>query len=536
MKRMKSILTVLAACAFAATTAAASAQIGRLGAGAGAGLGAGGGLGARLGARAQQRASVEANLQADLQAEQAAANAAAVPATPSASRVATPAVPTAQPSPTTPGAATTTAPRKTSDGSEFVVSPNATVDELVAQANALLSSDVSFDTEEEYAAWVAKMLATVGKIADRILAMKPDDKNFVEAISLKGQILCYQASLDSAKLPQLKAYADALSKHERVQSLKDGRDAALAFTGVYLQAKVADVAEKNGSAQELSAAMQEVAAFVVKHPETADMTVDLVYPVSVVAENVGDPDLPTKIWTPIRRALASSDSEQAKAALGMLDGAIRYSNLQGNAFEWKGCDPDGKPLDQSKVEGRVVVVEFWASWCQPCAQLHRQLEALYKTYHEGGFEILSYNLDAKLEDMNAYLAQSPVSGIILSDRATVDAKATSLAAYYGISEIPTMILVGGDGKVAAVDITIESLAATLQSVFKKPAPELPGLNATTADAAANSATNSAATTNRATTPAATANRATTPAATANRATTPAATANRATGSTTFRRP
>ena len=71
--------------------------------------------------------------------------------------------------------------------------------------------------------------------------------------------------------------------------------------------------------------------------------------------------------------------------------------------------------------------------------------------------------------MDAYLTKNPLPWIVLSDRATVDAKETSLAAYYGIGEIPTMILIGGDGKVASTDLSLESLAATLQNVFSKSA-------------------------------------------------------------------
>ena len=71
----------------------------------------------------------------------------------------------------------------------------------------------------------------------------------------------------------------------------------------------------------------------------------------------------------------------------------------------------------------------------------------------------------------------------MSDRATVDAKETSLAAYYGISEIPTMVLIGGDGKVAALDIGMESLVATLESVFAQTAAKTPATGAAAATGA-----------------------------------------------------
>ena len=457
---MNRMLTVAATTAIIAIIAssAANAQIGRLG------------VGSRLGGRGAQPQPIEAE-ELEPVATPANLNAPATPATPGVTRpIQAPA--SATPAATaTSGAAQERAPITKSDGSEFVIPADATSEQLVAQATSLLSTDIAFESEAEYNAWVQKMLQTVGKIADRILTLKPDDKYFIEAISLKGQVLCYQASLDSSVLPRLKQYADALAKNKRVQDLEDGRNATLAFTGVYLQAVVADVAERQGTAQELVAAMNDVNAFVEAHPETSDMCVDLVFPVALVAANLKTPALVDKIWNPIRKTLAAAGTPEAQNALLMLEGTIRYSNLEGNEFEWKGCDLDGKPLDETKVKGRVVVVDFWASWAEQSLDLHKQLLQLYQKYHPLGFEIVSYCLDPKLEDTKAYLQTNKLPWLVLSDRATVDAKATSLAGYYGISEIPTMILVGGDGKVASTDITMESLVATLQSVFAKTAAQ-----------------------------------------------------------------
>ena len=482
-------LTIVVATAIAAIMASsvANAQIGRLGTGTG--------LGSRLGGRAAQP-------------QPAAVDEAATPVVAAQPQpAATPGVtrPIQNPTVAAPATAATAgaqqkAPVTKSDGSEFVIPADATPEQLTEQAATLLSTDIAFESETEYNAWVQKMLQTVGKLADRLLSLKPDDKYFVEAISLKGQVLCYQASLDSSVLPKLKQYADALAKNARVQSLEDGRNATLAFTGVYLQAIVADVAERQGTARELAAAMAQVDAFVKEHPETSDMCVDLVYPVALIAANLKDPTLVDKTWTPIRKTLKAAGTPEAQNALLMLEGTIRYSQLDGNAFEWKGCDLDGKPLDETKIKGRVVVVDFWASWAEQSVDIHKQLLELYEKYHAQGFEVVSYCLDPKLDDTKAYLEKNKLPWIILSDRATVDAKETSLAGYYGISEIPTMILVGGDGKVASTDITMESLVATLQSVFTKTAAaNAPGAAATNANGAPRANAANAAGTTRATT-------------------------------------
>ena len=468
MKTIKRLFAVALTAALFAPADFASAQ--RIGAG------IGNGIGSRLTGRNQAR-QTPAEEELILQQNEASAQAQPQAQAPAAQ------TPAAQPGVAASGQAAARPAVKKSNGSEFVLPANATNQELVAKADELMTTEVAFETEAEYEAWVKKMLTTISQIGDRILKSNPTDDEFVQAITLKGQALCYQASLDSAALPRLGAYATTLEQNAKVQSLEGGQQAALAFKGVYLQAKVADIAENNGTSQELVAVMKDVLAFITAHPETSDMTVDLVFPVALVAETQNEPKLPAQIWTPIRKQLASSDTAEAKNALQLLEGTIRYSELEGKPFVWKGCKADGTKFDPKEVQGKVILVDFWASWCEPCPELHAQLKELYKKYHEQGFEIVGYNLDADQKEFDAYLKKDPLPWILMSDRATVDAKETSLAAYYGISEIPTMVLIGGDGKVAALDIGMESLVATLESVFAQTAAKTPAAGAATATGA-----------------------------------------------------
>ena len=386
------------------------------------------------------------------------------------------AVPAAQAPVATPE--TTAAPAKKSDGSEFVVPANATAEQLLAQAEKLLSNEATFETEEEYVAWVDKMLATNAKIADRVLSMKTTDETFLKAVSLKGQILCYQTSVDASALPKLKAYSDALQKNKRVQSLDEGREAALAFSGVYLQAKVAEIAERGGTAQEMKTTMKDVETFIAAHPETADLTSDLVFPIAVLAATLEDPTLPTAIWTPILKNLKAAGDADSLRAAESLEGAIRFSELPGSQFEWFGRTVDGEAFDPKLVEGKVVLVEFWASWNESCAAIQTELAKFYKAYNPSGFEIVGYNLDGDADAMREYLAKSPIAWPLLSDLQAIAAKEKSLARYYGIEEVPTLILIGGDGKVAGVDLDLETLLATLKNVF--PDVEPPTLGTETA--------------------------------------------------------
>jgi thiol-disulfide isomerase/thioredoxin len=122
-----------------------------------------------------------------------------------------------------------------------------------------------------------------------------------------------------------------------------------------------------------------------------------------------------------------------------------------------GTDVDGKPVSLAELKGKVVLIDFWASWCPPCVAAIPTLKALSQKYQERGFVILGINVDAMHEDVKEtdsslqqvrrFLVKHRIdwlnvqSGKGLSDFATA----------YRVEQIPASFLVGRDGSVVAVD-------------------------------------------------------------------------------------
>lgn len=107
-------------------------------------------------------------------------------------------------------------------------------------------------------------------------------------------------------------------------------------------------------------------------------------------------------------------------------------------------DQAGKKVELAALKGKVVLVDFWASWCGPCKQEMPVLETLHKKYGEQGLVVIGVNIDNNPKKMNKFLAGTPVSFRIVHDRKL------AVASKYEPGTMPTSYFIGRDGKVRYV--------------------------------------------------------------------------------------
>ena len=100
---------------------------------------------------------------------------------------------------------------------------------------------------------------------------------------------------------------------------------------------------------------------------------------------------------------------------------------------------EGKLPDS--LAGKVVLVDFWASWCVPCAASFPMMEELHQSYHDKGLVILGVSVDEKEGKMSAFLKKHPVSFAVVRD---VDHKLADVA---DVQTMPTSFLIDRNGKV-----------------------------------------------------------------------------------------
>jgi thiol-disulfide isomerase/thioredoxin len=105
---------------------------------------------------------------------------------------------------------------------------------------------------------------------------------------------------------------------------------------------------------------------------------------------------------------------------------------------------DGREVDLSKMRGKVVLVDFWATWCPPCRHIAPDLVGLYKKYHSQGLEIVGVSVDS---DKQALLDVVKDEGLVWPQYFDGKGADNEVAAKFDIEQFPTLFLVNKKGVV-----------------------------------------------------------------------------------------
>jgi thiol-disulfide isomerase/thioredoxin len=158
-------------------------------------------------------------------------------------------------------------------------------------------------------------------------------------------------------------------------------------------------------------------------------------------------------------ALAAIAAASAASALSPGQTAPALALHQADGIEWKLADQ----------RGRVVLVDFWASWCGPCREAFPALEALHRRFADQGLVVVGVNLDEERKEAERFLKVVPVNFTIVFDSAGASAHA------FALPGMPSSYLLGRDGKVRAVHQGFrahdgEKLAAEIEAALAVAAP------------------------------------------------------------------
>jgi peroxiredoxin len=149
------------------------------------------------------------------------------------------------------------------------------------------------------------------------------------------------------------------------------------------------------------------------------------------------------------QAAAAAQAEKATAAGSM-------------APDFEIPDANGKKIKLSSLKGKVVLIDFWASWCGPCRRENPNVVAAYNKYNSKGFTVMSVSQDT---DKDKWLAAIQKDGLIWSNHVSDLQGNQDASAKYAIQYIPSTFLVGKDGKIIAKNLRGPALDEELKKIF-----------------------------------------------------------------------
>ncbi|QDS97417.1 TlpA family protein disulfide reductase [Adhaeretor mobilis] len=308
-------------------------------------------------------------------------------------------------------------------------------------------------------AFIKKLTETMRDSADALLKKKPDEQeltlgNRVLLISLER--LAEMGDQQAAKrLPKEVARAKA-SKVDGIASL------GWQFQLVGQLESWEDLNEKSKQdfVKKTLKQMQED-GFRPVHAQLLQMTSEALQDI--------DPKYAGAVLRGSIDLMKRSDNPQLRNSVGRLEGTLRRMELPGNQMEVFGTLLSDEKVDWKSYRGKVVLVDYWATWCGPCRDEVPNLLKMYDAYHEKGFEVLGISLDETAEDAQSYIDDMDIPWATIFSKKEADRGWNNpMARHYGISGIPTAILVDRDGKVVHMNARGRNLRAKLQELLGDP--------------------------------------------------------------------
>ena len=200
--------------------------------------------------------------------------------------------------------------------------------------------------------------------------------------------------------------------------------------------------------------LEQYVADFPKSPDTAEAMLQL----AIAQEFAGEEKEAKQWYGRIAKEFPAAPAGRKSA------GALTRLDSVGQQISLTGKSPSGNVIDLAKYRGRVVLVQYWATWCEPCKADMASLKELAAKYGRLGFNIIGVNLDSSQQQMAEYVTENGLPWPQIYEEGGLDSRPAN---ELGILTLPTMILIGPDGKVVNRNIHVAEIDGELKRLIRR---------------------------------------------------------------------
>lgn len=323
----------------------------------------------------------------------------------------------------------------------FIVPEEGTVEELFSFMDEVKKIRPEKRTYKSMVKLAKQVFPAVIEASDVVLAKADNDEDIAKAVKSKFEAYGILVRYD----PSQKEAADALAE----EWSDDARpEIAAIAVGQILSGKTAKL--RKASAEEVEALTEELSAFIERFGPNKT-TFGTASGMARVLGYTEHTELAASLYESLGTQFAEAEDERVRDRASSFAGAARRLRLPGNTMEVFGQTAAGDEFDWSTYKGKVVLVDFWASWCGPCLGELPNMKKNLEMYGDKGFAIVGINMDSTRDAMDKCVEKNDISWVnIFNEEEGKMGWSAPMATHYGISGIPTAILVNKEGKVVSL--------------------------------------------------------------------------------------
>lgn len=346
---------------------------------------------------------------------------------------------------------------------EFAV-PDGTPEEILKFVGDLQQRRPKFMNQQQMLEHTFKTQRALMDAGDKILAQPAEDEILADAVRMKLFAMVALAANQTENTAQGKLLAErAVAVVDQLR--KDTRQPVADAAKEYWIAARALTLPSLSAPQRTELTEDAIQYMIDTHVSQAS-----VRDASFLADQfamIGANESSAALCDRIATLLNDAPIEKLKEMASVFRVKSTRLRLVGGKLELSGKRFDGGDFDWESYRGKVVLVDFWATWCRPCLAELPSVEANYAKYHDRGFEIVGISLDHDRKSLEEFLERRPLPWIQMFEEPEAGKNGWSnpMAMKYGVSSIPATFLVDREGKVISMDVRGVELQSQLAKLL-----------------------------------------------------------------------